>query len=120
MSRKPRVPAGPPARTDSMIRCADCLHCQQFKEVGANGRYVLKVRCAMGHWRRNKTNRLEATYDLCHLLAREVRKCPEYASLSDDAEDHAAFLASLRQSLPLEPYVYEPDGTVAELYARRR
>lgn len=124
MSRSPRVPKGPAkvtrprAPVDAIIRCADCLHCQQFREVGAKGRYVLKVRCAMARWRRGKHDRLEATYSLHTLMARCVDACLDYESTSDDANQREAYLAGLAKDLPVELIVYAPDGRRVALAAR--
>jgi hypothetical protein len=97
-----------------MIRCADCLFCQGFKEFARSGRYILKVRCAKGNWHRGKDGRLAATYDLHTLMARRVQKCPEYESLSDSDEERERFLAELGPSLPIERHIYNPDGSFVD------
>ena len=103
-----------PCPSTPMIRCADCLHCQQYKEFARSGRYILKVRCAKGNWHRGKDSRLAATYDLHTLMARRVQKCPEYESLSDSDEERERFLAELGPSLPIERHIYNPDGSFVD------
>ena len=108
------IQSGSARHSGEAIRCADCLYCQQFKDFARSGRYILKVRCAKGHWRRGRDDRLAATYDLHTLMERRVHKCPDYLSQSDDDEDRARYLAELRESLPIERHIYEPDGSFVD------
>ena len=97
------------------IRCANCLHCKCFKDFSRSGRYILKVRCARSLWRRGKDQRLVVSYDLHTLMNRQVPVCPEYESVSEDEHDRERYLCDLEEDLPLERYVYESDGSFAEL-----
>lgn len=107
--------APPPVEGGAEIPCADCLHCKVFKEFERTGRYILKVRCAKAHWRRGKSNRLAATFDLHTLLNRHVEVCDDYDSISEDAEDRRQYLESLAEDLPVERHIYEPDGSFVDL-----
>ncbi len=101
--------------TDSKtaVKCADCLHAKQFREVNeATGCYVLKVRCAKGHWARSRT---QGACDLFRVLARRSSKCRDYLSMSDTDEERKEYLQGLSATLPLERIVYDPDGEPVDI-----
>ena len=99
---------------NAMIRCPDCFFCRQFREVNpATGRYVLKVRCVKGYWRRGRKH---GAVDLYRVLSRRVQKCPDYDSMSDNEQDRARYLRDLAASLPLERIVFEADGEPADIF----
>jgi hypothetical protein len=96
-----------------LIKCADCLHCKQFREVSpSTGRYALKVRCAKGHW---QEGRKRGACDLFRVTARRTQKCRDYVSMSTDDEDRQRFLAGLAADLPRERILYEADGEPVDL-----
>ena len=99
--------------TAPLIKCADCLHCKQFREFNpATGRYVLKVKCVKGHWKRGRKH---GACDLHRVMARRTRKCNDYDLMSENDEDRRQFLRDLSATLPLEQIVYEPDGEAVDI-----
>jgi len=96
-----------------LIRCADCSFCRQCREVNpATGRYILKVRCAKGHWKKGRKN---GDCDLHRVLSRRTHKCKDYASMSHSGEDRKLFLQTLAATLPLERVMYEADGEPVDI-----
>lgn len=91
-----------------VIKCAECQHCKMFKEANRNGRYILKARCAKGHWFKGKT---EVTCELHKVSARRRDACPDYRSTSDNEEDRKAFIRGLDDFLPIERHIFNPDGS---------
>ena len=97
----------------SPIKCADCAFARQYREINrATGRYVLKVRCAKGHWARSRS---QGNCDLYRIMARRSSKCQDYLSMSESEEERKAFLQTLAQTLPLERIVFDPDGEPADI-----
>lgn len=102
------------SNTAPPIRCADCAHCRQYREVDlATGRYILKVKCSKGHWRRG---RKRGAVDLYRILARRMQKCMDYDSMSESDHDRERYLRNLSATLPLERIVYETDGEPADIF----
>ena len=96
-----------------LIKCADCLHAKQYRAVNpATGRYVLKVRCAMGHWRKGRKH---GECDLHRVMARRRHKCTDYVSMSKSEENRRGFLKTLSATLPLEQIVFEPNGEPVDI-----
>jgi hypothetical protein len=96
-----------------LIKCADCQFARQFRQVNeATGRYVLKVNCSKGHWRVGRKN---GHCPLHRILAKRTRKCQDYVSTSTGEEDRKRYLETLAATLPLEQFVYESDGTYADI-----
>jgi hypothetical protein len=99
--------------TTPLIKCADCLHAKQYREVNpATGRYVLKVKCAKGHWRKGRKH---GECDLHRVLSRRRHKCTDYVSMSDNEEDRREYLKTLSATLPLEQIVFEPNGEPVDI-----
>ena len=108
---KPSTPhAVPPP---DLIKCAECFHCKQFRAVqpGDRGRYYLKTRCAAGNWRRGSK---PITIHIHRVLSRSRHVCGDYESTSRSAGDRLAYLFTLRQTLPMEAHMYEPDGSFVD------
>lgn len=105
--------AGPHAAGANLpkVPCADCQHCHRFPEYDSVGRYILKVRCAKGNWRRGKRER---TCEF-HTVLRRIRvSCIDYESTSESNEDRKEYLRMLRDTLPLERHIYHPDGSFVD------
>lgn len=99
--------------TNPLIKCVECLHAKQYREVQAKtGRFALKVRCAKGHWQHGRN---DGSCDLHRVMARRTRQCSDYVSTSEDESDRTQFLADFGQSLPLERVVYEPSGQAVDI-----
>lgn len=96
----------PHAEPTPRIRCADCAHCLQYRQVDeSTGRYVLKVKCRKGHWKRGRKH---GAVDLHRVLARRMQKCMDYNSMSEDDQDREQYLRDLAATLPLERIIYDP------------
>ena len=109
-----RAPMTKTDDTTPHIRCADCAHCRQYRKVDqATGRYVLKVKCSKGHWKRA---RKRGAVDLYRILARRMQKCMDYDSMSESDQDRERYLRNLSATLPLERIVYEADGEPADIF----
>jgi hypothetical protein len=94
------------------IKCCDCEFAKQYREVNqATGRYVLKVRCSKGHWKRGRKH---GDCDLHRVLARRSAKCRDYVSMSESEEERKQYLLTLAETLPLERIVYETGGEPAD------
>ena len=98
-------------RARPLIVCAECLHCTQFRETAKSGRYILKARCAKGHWRRGTR---EETCELHRVTEHGRRDCPDYESTSDDEASRHEYLANLEELLPDERHIHEPDGSFVD------
>ncbi len=98
-------------RAKPRFHCAECLHCKTFREVAKSGRYILKARCAKGHWRKGSK---EDTCDLHRVSARNRVSCCDYESSSDDANTRREYLDDLEDLLPLEQHIHEPDGSFVD------
>lgn len=99
-------------RKSATFRCVECLHCKIFKETAPSGRYVLKCRCAKGVWRNGKR---ELTCDMHMVGYRRRKSCEHYVSTSEDEGDRERYLKSLDDFLPIERYVYHPDGSFVDM-----
>jgi len=98
---------------NTMIKCADCLHCKMYREVDpTTGRYILKARCSKGCWLRAGR---PATCDLHRVVSRRRAKCPDYVSTSKNEEDRRNFLRDLANSLPVERIIYDKFGEPVDL-----
>ena len=91
-----------------LVKCAECMHAKVYREFAPDtGRYVLKVKCAKGHW---KVGRKHGACDLHRVMARRKHGCKDYLSSSENEEDRIRFLGDLAASLPIERILYEPSG----------
>ena len=98
-------------RAKPRVRCAECQHCKQFQEKALSGRYILKARCAKGHWRKGSK---EETCDLHRVTARSRKGCPDYESSSDNEKSRKQYLAELEDLLPDEQHIHEADGSFVD------
>lgn len=92
------------------IYCANCLHCKTVSTPSddENGR-VLRVRCAMGQWRKRQGD--EKLYKYFTVARRSREACEFYEPMGDSAQ----FLKDLRDSLPLQDEIYDPQTMQAIL-----
>ena len=98
-------------RAKPRVRCAECQHCKQFQEKALSGRYILKARCAKGHWRKGSK---EETCDLHRVTGRSRKDCHDYDSSSDDTRSRKRFVEQLEDLLPDERHIHEPDGSFVD------
>ncbi len=98
-------------RAKSRFHCAECQHCKTFRELATSGRYILKARCAKGHWRKKSK---EDTCDLHRVSARGRSSCRDYESSSDNDATRREYLDDLEDLLPLERHIHEVDGSFVD------
>jgi hypothetical protein len=85
------------------IYCANCIHCKLIpakpgNPVEAQGessesRYVLRIRCAAGKWRKKLGE--EKFYKYCTITRRYLDSCDTYDPMGDTRE----FIRELRKTL---------------------
>ena len=96
-----------------LIKCADCKHCAQYREVApGTGRYVIKVKCTKGHW---QPGRKRGATDLHRVMVRRKTKCADYISMSETEAERLQYLHDLALDLPMEQIVYEPSGEPVDI-----
>ncbi len=86
------------------IYCANCSHCIVFKKPIAHGRrYVLRVRCDAGMWKKRSGE--EKVYKYFTILRRRRDSCKFY----DPMGDEESFIKELKKSLPVHDEIYSYD-----------
>ncbi len=99
MSRTAQLEAGTTAT--GKIYCANCKNCKLVPSaVGDDTRYVLRVRCAAGKWRKRLGD--EKLYKYFTVIRRSMDECDAYEPMGDENE----FLQELKRSLPINDEVY--------------
>jgi hypothetical protein len=83
------------------VYCANCRNCKLIpaKAEGEN-RYVLRVRCAAGKWKKKLGD--EKLYKYCTITRRYLDSCESYDEMGDASE----FLRELRRTLPSRDETY--------------
>jgi hypothetical protein len=106
-------PQAPHAFPPDLIKCAECFNCKQFRSPvpGTNGRYFIMARCAAGRWKRRGK---QVPVHIHRALTRSRHACDDYETTSESAGDRLAFLYALKESLPEESHMYEPDGSFVD------
>jgi hypothetical protein len=83
------------------IYCANCRNCKLVPEPLEDGqRYLLRVRCAAGKWRKKLGD--EKFYKYFTVIRRSMEECDAYEPMGDEEE----FLQELRRNLPISDEVY--------------
>ncbi len=99
MSRTAQLEAGTTAT--GKIYCANCKNCKLVPSpVEDDTRYVLRVRCAAGKWRKRLGD--EKLYKYFTVIRRSMDECDSYEPMGDENE----FLQELKRSLPINDEVY--------------
>ncbi len=99
MSRTAQLEAGTTAT--GKIYCANCKNCKLVPSpVEDDTRYVLRVRCAAGKWRKRLGD--EKLYKYFTVIRRSMDECDSYEPMGDEDE----FLQELKRSLPINDEVY--------------
>ena len=99
MSRSAQAEAQ--ARTTGQIYCANCRNCKLVPSpVGDDTRYVLRVRCAAGKWRKRLGD--EKLYKYFTVIRRSMDECDAYEPMGDENE----YLQELKRNLPINDEVY--------------
>jgi hypothetical protein len=90
------------------IYCANCIHCKLVPEKSeGDARYVLRVRCAAGKWKKKLGE--EKHYKYCTITRRYLDSCDDYEEMGDTR----TYIRELKKSLPEkdELYVFLPENT---------
>jgi hypothetical protein len=89
------------------IYCANCIHCKLVPSKSAGEeRYVLRVRCSAGKWKKKLGQ--EKLYKYCTITRLYLDYCDTYEEMGDTRN----FIRELKKSLPEkdEFYVLFPNG----------
>jgi len=93
--------AEPGTRTNQKIYCANCKNCKLVPSpMEDETRYVLRVRCAAGKWRKRLGD--EKLYKYFTVIRRSMDECDAYEPMGDEDE----FLQELKRNLPINDEVY--------------
>jgi hypothetical protein len=97
------VEAGEDEFHSGKIYCANCIHCKLLpaKPEGEE-RYVLRVRCAAGKWKKKLGQ--EKMYKYCTIIRRYLDDCDAYEEMGDTR----AFIRDLRKTLPNKDETFVP------------
>lgn len=88
--------------TKGKIYCANCKNCKLVPSpLDGESRYVLRVRCAAGKWKKRLGD--EKFYKYFTVIRRSMDECDSYEPMGDEDE----FLQDLKRSLPINDEVYE-------------
>jgi hypothetical protein len=92
------------------IYCANCIHCKLIpakqgapgdsRGPGLGDRYVLRIRCAAGKWKKKLGK--EKLYKYCTITRRYQDSCDAYDAMGDTRE----FIRELRKSLSGKDEIY--------------
>ena len=94
--------AEPTISTKRKIYCANCKNCKLVPaSVDDESRYVLRVRCAAGKWRKRLGD--EKLYKYFTVIRRSMDDCESYEPMGDEGE----FLQELKRNLPINDEVYD-------------
>jgi hypothetical protein len=93
------------------IYCANCIHCKLIpakpeppfdsQGQGTEDRYVLRVRCAAGKWKKKLGE--EKLYKYCTITRRYQDSCDAYEAMGNTRE----FIRELRKTLSGRDEIYE-------------
>ena len=87
--------------TNEKIYCANCIHCKLVRSSnGDENQYVLRVRCAVGKWRKKLGG--EKVYKYFTVARRSLDECEAYIPMGDPRE----FIRDLKKSLPIKDEIY--------------
>ena len=83
------------------VYCANCENCKLVPAPYADDtRYVLRVRCAAGKWRKRLGE--EKLYKYFTVIRRSMDSCDAYEPMGDEDE----YLQELKRNLPINDEVY--------------
>jgi hypothetical protein len=83
------------------IYCANCIHCKLITaRPGKANRYVLRIRCAAGKWKKKLGE--EKLYKYCTITRRYQDFCDAYEEMGDTKD----FIRDLRKTLSNKDELY--------------
>ncbi len=89
----------------SKIYCANCVHCKLMRTFTEEDKYVLRVRCAAGKWKKKLGE--EKIYKYFTVARRALDECDAYTPMGECKP----FMKELRKTLPIKDEVYSPGQT---------
>lgn len=101
----------PKKKKTNRTHCAECANCKLVRESNTIGRYVMKARCAQGHWQHNGK---EALVDYHNIVRRTRDACQDYITTSDNDEARREYVDDLKNLLPIERHIFESDGSFVD------
>ena len=88
------------ADKNNKIYCANCIHCKLVRSYTDDDKYVLRVRCDAGKWRKKLGE--EKFYKYFTVTRRSLDECDAYTPMGDSKP----FMKELRKNLPIKDEVY--------------
>ena len=82
------------------IYCANCIHCKLVRTFTEDDKYVLRVRCDAGKWRKKLGE--EKFYKYFTVARRALDECNTYTPMGESKP----FMKELRKTLPIKDEVY--------------
>jgi hypothetical protein len=91
------------------IYCANCIHCKLVpvtwagvsrEKSGGDERYVLRIRCAAGKWKKKLGE--EKLHKYCTITRRYLDNCDTYEEMGDPR----TYIRELRKNLPEKDELY--------------
>ncbi|CAD7845632.1 hypothetical protein S1OALGB6SA_1248 [Olavius algarvensis spirochete endosymbiont] len=89
------------------IYCANCINCKLFRTFTEEGKYVLRVRCAAGHWRKKLGG--EKLYKYFTVARRALDECSSYSEMGESRP----FMKDLRRNLPVKDETFDVSDQIA-------
>jgi hypothetical protein len=83
------------------VYCANCSNCKLIPaKAGDEDRYVLRIRCAAGKWKKKLGE--EKLYKYCTITRRYLDFCDEYEEMGDTEE----FIQELRKNINTKDEIF--------------
>jgi len=82
------------------IYCANCIHCKLVRTFTEDDKYVLRVRCDAGKWKKKLGE--EKFYKYFTVARRALDECDTYTPMGESKP----FMKELRKTLPIKDEVY--------------
>ena len=82
------------------IYCANCKNCKLVRSITDEGKYLLRVRCSAGKWKKKLGE--EKMYRYCTVVRRSLVSCDSYTPMGESR----TFIRELRETLPLKDEEY--------------
>ena len=96
-----REPVREPLRQPQKIYCANCIHCKLLRSFTEDDKYLLRVRCDAGKWRKKLGD--EKFYKYSTVTRRILDDCDQYSEMGESSP----FMKQLRKTLPRKDEIYD-------------
>ncbi len=97
------VPAFDPLKENlnKKIYCANCINCKLIRHYTNDGKYMLRIRCSAGKWRKKLGD--EKLHKYFTIARRFMDHCDTYTPMGD----LKSYMKELRVNLPTKDEVYD-------------